>query len=118
MTGCNCIARDPWRCAVQRGLTTVTCHCACHRDRVLRLAGDQYELALGDWHSMVDAPKNATWVEGWNGKKVVKMHFAEDLSGEEQPAFSGWFVDCGSYFGAVHPAPKRWRPITQDEGVP
>lgn len=31
---CQCTFSDPWRCAVNRGLSTVICHCQCHRNRV------------------------------------------------------------------------------------
>lgn len=73
---------------------------------------EQLEFPLLDWREMSSAPRDCTWVEiERRDGVVVKAHFAEDLSGEEQPSFSGWFVDCGSYFGAVYPKPKRWRPI-------
>lgn len=76
----------------------------------------QYELDLRDWRAMSSAPKNAKWVEVDNGVATIRAHFAEDLSGEDQPAFSGWFYavkdekDRTLYFAAVHPKPKRWRP--------
>jgi hypothetical protein len=42
----------------------------------------------------------------------VRMHFACDLSGEEQPPFKGWFQRIGegpsSYMTGV--IPLRWRP--------
>ena len=31
---CLCELSDPWRCAVARHLSTLICHCGCHRDRV------------------------------------------------------------------------------------
>jgi hypothetical protein len=33
---CECEVADDWRCAVRRGLRTVSCHCACHDNRLLR----------------------------------------------------------------------------------
>lgn len=28
---CNCKRSDAWRCAVEQGLSTVSCHCKCHQ---------------------------------------------------------------------------------------
>lgn len=72
----------------------------------------QLALPLDDWHGMADAPQNARWVEGWDGTKVVLMHFAQDLSGSDQPAYSGWFTGGPKgegYFWTVYPPPRRWR---------
>lgn len=57
------------------------------------------------WKPMSTAPRDATWivarVEG--AQRVLRVHFAQDLSGEEQPAFSGWFYQQGnSFFEAPH----------------
>jgi hypothetical protein len=49
------------------------------------------ELELNDWRGMESAPRNAQWIEVDTGTEIVRAHFAQDLSGEEQPAFSGWF---------------------------
>lgn len=32
-SACACKKRDAWRCAVEQGLRTVSCHCACHRSK-------------------------------------------------------------------------------------
>lgn len=40
--------------------------------------------------------------------KEVKAHWAEDLSGEEQPAFSGWFTKCGNH-SYIQIEPKAWK---------
>jgi hypothetical protein len=66
---------------------------------------------MSDWRTMESAPKNATWVEVDTGTRIVRAHWASNLSGEEQPPFEGWFEDKGSYFAAVFPSPIRWRPI-------
>lgn len=52
------------------------------------------------WKPMSSAPRDASWIIARveNSQRIVRVHFAEDLSGSEQPAFSGWFIDCGSYF--------------------
>ena len=39
----------------------------------------------------------------------VPVHFAQDLSGEEQPPFKGFFRDAGSYMIEVDL--KEWRPF-------
>ena len=65
------------------------------------------------WLPMSEAPRNATVV------KVIdesghhfNAHWAEDLSGECQPPFRGWFrATCtnGGYYGI--PEPVGWLPI-------
>lgn len=65
------------------------------------------------------------WLPMWAGPKdcssvVVRTsevihpdaHFAQDLSGEEQPPFSGWFYPCGSGFRKIV-KPRAWRPLTK-----
>jgi len=32
---CDCKLSDAWRCAIQKGLSTVSCHCPCHRQPIL-----------------------------------------------------------------------------------
>ncbi len=44
----------------------------------------------------------------------VPVHFAQDLSGEEQPPFKGFFKDNGSYMAGVDL--KEWRPFEPFEG--
>jgi hypothetical protein len=48
------------------------------------------------------APRDASWIEAklYTGE-IIQVHFASDLSGEEQPPFEGWFKDAGSYFSEV-----------------
>jgi len=66
------------------------------------------------WSDMACAPKDATWVEVETAKgKVVRAHWASDLSGEDQPPFEGWFVmEQAGRFNQIHPV--HWRPL-QDE---
>lgn len=74
-------------------------------------------MTTEEWQPMSTAPKNATNVEVLTaeGKQLV-AHWAEDLSGEDQPAFSGWFIKvegskhCLAYFSGIR-EPKAWRPI-------
>lgn len=66
------------------------------------------------WLPIATGPQTATWVMGKlaDGKEV-RMHWACDLSGEDQPAFKGWFEEVGTgahrWFRGVDPA--YWRPI-------
>lgn len=64
------------------------------------------------WRSMDRAPKDGTWVHVKIEKTqlIYRAHWAEDLSGEDQPPFRGWFQDAGNYFREV-PTPYTWRPI-------
>jgi hypothetical protein len=73
------------------------------------------ELKLDDWRDMSSAPKDATWVEvkSRNGMTWA-AHWAQDLSGEEQPVFSGFFVFDGptGYRELSHI--EGWRPLNPD----
>jgi len=70
----------------------------------------QSDLKLEDWRLMKSAPKTATWVQvRLKDGSIIRAHYAEDLSGEEQPPFQGWFKDGGNQFVEVYPI--AWRPI-------
>ena len=75
----------------------------------------QYEFELNDWRAMSCAPMNATWIQVKTRSGIYRAHFAEDLSGSDQPAFSGWFIEIGtgrgSYFEGLNPSPHAWRPL-------
>ena len=67
------------------------------------------------WLSMDTAPKGETVeVRMKNGKKRI-AHFAQDLSGEEQPPFKGWFTERSKQhpeYGYVQvDDPVAWRPM-------
>lgn len=68
---------------------------------------------LAQWQPIETAPKDATWIRLLlRSGKVVRSHFGEDLSGEEQPKFSGWFTE-GGYKGGfieVDSPPTHWAP--------
>lgn len=71
----------------------------------------QFELALDDWRLISSAPKNATWIRALlSDGQVARIHWAQDLSGEEQLSFRGWFYDTGTCFYEVFPPPIRWTP--------
>jgi hypothetical protein len=65
---------------------------------------------IRDWRPIITAPKNATWimVRMGNGKEQC-AHWAQDCSGEHQPAFSGWFIEGGGGFVEID-TPKDWKP--------
>jgi hypothetical protein len=69
-----------------------------------------------NWHSIDTAPQNATDIEAlMPDGTVMVVHWAEDLSGEEQPPFRGWFTDRGRYYEQVD-TPVGWRePETKPE---
>jgi len=69
---------------------------------------------------------NQLWFPGWwvpmefapvgphldgllKSDEIKDIHFAQDLSGEEQPVFSGWFAPYGSCDGYYAVAPLAWR---------
>jgi hypothetical protein len=61
-----------------------------------------------EWQPISSATKTAKWV-------IVKMkdgtihraHWASDLSGEEQPAFQGWFIQWGRDMSQIA-EPVQW----------
>ena len=57
------------------------------------------------WRSMASAPRDASWIIAkFKDEDVRRVHFAEDLSGSEQPAFKGWFYKAGnSFYGCQEP---------------
>lgn len=78
----------------------------------------QFELELNDWRRMSSAPKDSWWIEARNAQSVRIVHYACDLSGEEQPPFIGWFYEVKAqsqyshdYFQQMCPDPTHWRPL-------
>jgi len=74
--------------------------------------GDSLEpVGSEPWHTMSTAPHNARWVQvKMRDGQIMRAHWASDLSGEEQPAFEGWFVDAGTYMCGIDD-PVMWRPM-------
>lgn len=70
-----------------------------------------------------EAPKNAEWIMGWFKAgftlRPIPIHWASDLSGEEQPAFQGWFRDWGAAgFAEVDMTNFiGWQSMTQPEAI-
>lgn len=75
------------------------------------------------WQPIETAPKNATDIllevprggQGWPTHMKIVGHWAEDLSGSEQPPFRGWFRDTGYGYQEITPAPVRWAPLPDVE---
>lgn len=69
-----------------------------------------------EWLSMTTVPKNAKWfrlqVRRGGIVEEVIAHWAEDMSGEAQPAFRGFFQEArgGTGFEEVHGTPLGWLP--------
>lgn len=84
--------------------------------RVQRAA--QVFQGLG-WQGMDTAPMEGRVVWVWGqlpDGTEVRMHYAHDESGEEQPPFRGWFVSVGPHsYNQVQPV--RWRPFSEAESV-
>lgn len=73
------------------------------------------------WRTMDRAPKDCTHVHLLmdGGVTVKDAHWAEDLSGEEQPPFRGWFVAVKDgtgkflYNREVPGEPCAWAPVSK-----
>lgn len=93
------------------------------RERLIRMAEwhDDMTVTLAfrepppvdGWRCMHSAPRNATWIIVRNDAGEHRAHWAEDMSGEEQPAFRGWFREALHGCGFVElpgGEPTEWRP--------
>jgi hypothetical protein len=71
----------------------------------------------GEWQFISNAPRNATSVRVRMKDGTIHpcAHWAQDLSGEEQPSFSGWFVPVvengRTVFMRQIDEPQYWMPI-------
>lgn len=73
------------------------------------------------WQPIETAPKNATDVRLKNADGEKVGHYAEDLSGSEQPPFQGWFgrvmcpvhPDRVLYMRGITPEPTHWQPLPE-----
>lgn len=66
------------------------------------------------WLGMDSVPKNCSSFEALmkDGRIHPDVHWASDLSGEEQPSFRGFFVPCGDGFSQIG-TPIAWRPLVK-----
>ena len=73
--------------------------------------------AAAGWMPMESAPKDGKEVilripaRGWPDHYQQIAHWADDMSGEEQPPFRGWFRNTGYGYAEVAD-PTGWRPLT------
>lgn len=73
-----------------------------------------------EWLDLDDAPQDSRWIVGQlaDGSQV-RMHYASDLSGSEQPPFAGFFKAVVDRDGRIvrfdEVNPRRWRPLDERE---
>jgi hypothetical protein len=82
------------------------------KDKVLADSSDfeSFLYKREGWKPIGTAPQNATWFEGLTkDNEIVEVHYACDLSGEEQPPFKGYFDR--SYWQVLDII--KWRPINE-----
>lgn len=93
---------------------------AIYRRRAEMLDAFAASLRETEWQPIETAPKTARWVVvklNRGGEEVCEVaHYAEDLSGSEQPAFRGWFKRLGSTFVELDDQPSYWMPLPDSEG--
>ena len=67
-----------------------------------------------DWRPISTAPKDSTWFIGRkaNGSEV-RVHFAQDLSGGEQPPFSGFFRELSDKSFVEVTDLSHWKPESE-----
>lgn len=113
VVGCSCGVTDPLGQWIEKHADSLTTYLVqYHRDRG-RTAAEiakqhQEQLAALEWSSMDYAPRDGSWIVVEIDNETIRAHWAEDLSGEEQPPFSGWFAEDGAgSYRQVHPV--RWR---------
>lgn len=64
-----------------------------------------------EWRSMHSAPHDCSWVQvKMKDGQILRAHWAEDMTGEEQPCFRGWFKRGGDGFIDIG-NPIAWRPL-------
>lgn len=68
------------------------------------------------WQKMDSAPKGVTVEVRTKNGRTLEAHFAQDLSGEEQPPFKGWFRYVSETSCAQIDDPIAWRPIVPNQG--
>ena len=76
-------------------------------------------MTRSKWLPTDEAPKGRTVRVKLKSGQVLEAHFAQDLSGEEQPPFQGWFKQRS----AKHPEygfvqiddPVGWREVASRE---
>lgn len=63
-----------------------------------------------NWQELESAPKDCSLIEGLTSKGEIKeVHYACDLSGEEQPSFQGFFEKSNDQYFQINII--KWRPL-------
>jgi len=77
-----------------------------------------YQYGHNAWKAMAEAPKGKTVEVLMTDEETIEVaHWASDLSGEEQPAFEGWFVRSGKHSYSQIKNPVSWREINKDNST-
>jgi hypothetical protein len=82
-----------------------------------QVQGPHWKTPPAGWEPIETAPKNATKILAvYPGGSEVVVHWAQDLSGEDQPPFEGWFKDDTDTNGnrtgySAVPEPAGWKPL-------
>lgn len=69
---------------------------------------------MSNWQPISTAPKDATsiQVKMKDGAIHKDVHWASDMSGEDQPMFEGWFIPCsGGWNYEQIDTPEKWQPL-------
>jgi hypothetical protein len=73
---------------------------------------------MTDWRPIGSAPRNASEFRARmsDGTEITPVHWAEDMSGEYQPPFRGWFTPKHGSDGRFErfveiDTPKEWAPL-------
>ena len=74
------------------------------------LEAAQKPLVEEGWLHMDSAPKDGRNITiKTESDEIVKGHFAQDLSGEFQPMFKGWFTEYKGHSDYMEIKPKQWK---------
>ncbi|MDB6171599.1 MAG: hypothetical protein JWL59_910 [Chthoniobacteraceae bacterium] len=68
------------------------------------------------WQQIATAPKDARWVQCLllDGS-IVEAHWAQDFSGEYQPAFCGWYQEIAPSSYRPIKTPVGWKPLSASQ---
>ena len=111
--GCTCDPTYPLALLIESNAVELTEYLKLYWQSVHSKASRAAEVAakslasLG-WSEMAVAPKTGATIEvKLQDGTIITAHWAQDLTGEEQPPFQGWFDEYRNQVFPVH-----WRPIS------
>lgn len=62
------------------------------------------------WQPITAEQQHGKWLDVMMADgEIVRAHWAQDMSGEEQPPYRGWFRRIGSFNGQIG-EPILWKP--------